>query len=591
MYHDPKSHDARGRDQALSPAVPPYAEATEPNLTPHNTVDRTIHAQLAQLFGALSPAAIILAYLDWAFHLASAPGRQLELAKGAAQQWSRLMTPQRWTKPAPQDRRFKDEAWSYLPFNYISQSFLLGEEWLTQATGALPGVSSSHKKVVAFAARQMLDVFSPSNFAFTNPEVMRACLQTSGWNFVNGARNFIEDARRLALHQPLDEDDRFTVGQNIATTPGKVVFRNELMELIQYEPMTSEVMAEPVLIVPAWIMKYYILDLSPHNSLIRYLVSQGLTVFCISWKNPGAEMRDTSLDDYRRLGIMAALDSIKSICGSKKVHACGYCLGGTLLSAAVAAMARDTDDRLASLTLLAAQTDFTEAGELLLFIDESELALLEDVMWWQGYLDSSQMAGAFQMLRSNDLVWSRIIKNYLLGEREHRNDLMAWNADATRMPYRMQSEYLRLFFLDNDLAEGRFFIEGKPVAIAEITVPMFVVGTETDHIAPWRSVYKIHLLNQGDITFVLTSGGHNAGIVSEPGHQHRHFRIARRLRGSPYLSPDNWQMAAAEEAGSWWPKWVAWLKSHSSDPKPPPPLGLPDTPAFAAAPGTYVFQT
>lgn len=582
-------------DQTLLSAEPQYSDQVREkelgDLSPHNAFDRAIHAQQALSFGALSPAAIVLAYLDWALHLANAPGRQLELAKAALHQWSRLMRPERWAKPAPQDRRFNDEGWSCLPFNYIAQTFLLGEEWLAQVTGPLPGVSNSHKKVIAFAARQMLDAFSPSNFAFTNPEVLRASLKTAGWSFINGARHFTEDMGRLASHESLDQDDHFAVGKNLGMTPGKVVFRNELMELIQYEPTTSEVVPEPVLIVPAWIMKYYILDLSPHNSLIRYLVSQGLTVFCISWKNPDAGMRDIGLDEYRRLGIMAAFDSVQSICGTEKVHACGYCLGGTLLTAAAAAMARDGDDRLASLTSLAAQTDFTEAGELLLFIDESELALLEDVMWRQGYLDGSQMAGAFQILRSNDLFWSRMIKAYLLGEREQRSDLMTWNADATRMPYKMQTEYLRSFFLNDDLAEGRFFIDGAPVTVSEITVPMFVVGTETDHIAPWRSVYKIHLLNQGDITFVLTSGGHNAGIVSEPGHPHRHFKIARRSPGSPYLSPENWERAANDEDGSWWPNWVAWLKSQSGVLKAAPPLGLPGASSLGPAPGTYVYQT
>ncbi|MGH7227167.1 MAG: PHA/PHB synthase family protein, partial [Gemmataceae bacterium] len=351
----------------------------------------------------------------------------------------------------------------------------------------------------------------------TNPEVLAASVNESGRNFAEGFRNYIDDLRRAASGQPIDETSGFIVGKDVATTPGKVVLRNELIELISYAPATEQVRPEPLLIVPAWIMKYYILDLSPGNSLIRYLVSQGFTVFCISWRNPTAEMRNVGFDEYRRLGVMAALEAIGDICGEAKIHACGYCLGGTLLSIAAAAMGRNGDQRLATVTMLAAQTDFTEAGELQLFTDESQIALLDDVMWRQGYLDSSQMAGAFQMLRSNELVWSRLIKTYLLGEREQPNDLMAWNADATRMPYRMHSEYLHKMFLHNDLAEGRFRVEGRPIAISAIREPIFAVSTERDHVAPWRSVYKIHLLNEGDITFVLTSGGHNAGIVSEPG--------------------------------------------------------------------------
>jgi polyhydroxyalkanoate synthase len=367
--------------------------------------------------------------------------------------------------------------------------------------------------------------------------------------------------------------------------------RTRLMELIQYAPAGDQVRPEPILIVPAWIMKYYILDLSPKNSLIRYLVAQGFTVFCVSWRNPGAELRDVSFDDYRRDGVMAALDAIRAITGWSRVHGCGYCLGGTLLSIAAAAMARDGDRRLASITLLAAQTDFTEAGELQLFTDESQLALLDDVMWRQGYLDSKQMAGAFQMLRSNDLIWSHLIRTYLLGERERPNDLTAWNADATRMPYRMHSDYLHSMFVRNDLAEGRFKVDGRAVAIGEIGAPIFAVGTENDHVAPWRSVYKIHLLNPGEITFVLTSGGHNAGIVSEPGHPNRHFRQAcRACSGAPYTASDDWLAAVAPREGSWWPAWTAWLHERSGPWTRPPPMGAPEAgyPPLDTAPGRYV---
>jgi polyhydroxyalkanoate synthase len=346
------------------------------------------------------------------------------------------------------------------------------------------------------------------------------------------------------------------------------------------------------LIVPAWIMKYYILDLSPHNSMVRYLVAQGFTVFCISWRNPDPSMRDVALDDYRRLGVMAAIDAVSAICEGAKIHATGYCLGGTLLSIAAAAMARDHDKRLATLTLLAAQTDFTEAGELQLFINDAQLAFLDDVMWAQGYLDSSQMAGAFQMLRANDLIWSHLVRRYYLGEEDHPNDLMSWNMDATRMPYRMHSEYLRTMFLNDDLAEGQYLAGGRKISLADIHLPVFLIGTENDHIAPWRSVYKFQLLNSGDVTFVLTSGGHNAGVVSEPGHKHRHFCVRERQRGDLYVPPEEWQAAAACQEGSWWPSWSGWLAARSGAPVPPPPEGRPEAgyPALEEAPGKYVLE-
>jgi polyhydroxyalkanoate synthase len=339
-------------------------------------------------------------------------------------------------------------------------------------------------------------------------------------------------------------------------------------------------------------MKYYILDLQPHNSLIKYLVDHGHTVFAISWKNPDAEDRDLGLEDYRELGINAALKAVGAIVPNCKVHGVGYCLGGTLLSIAAAAMAREGQQPLATLTLFAAQVDFEEAGEIMLFIDESQLLYLEDMMWETGYLDTKQMAGAFQLLRSKDLVWSRLVRTYLLGEEEKLNDLMTWNADATRMPYRMHSDYLRHLFLDNALAHGKYRVDGRPVALSDIRVPILAVGTVTDHVAPWKSVYKIHLLTDTEVTFVLTSGGHNAGIVSEPGKPRRAYQISTTAATDKYVDPDAWVVATPKREGSWWPAWRGWLTKHSGEKVPPPALGNARAgyKALADAPGTYVLQ-
>ena len=560
-------------------------------------LDRRVHSAQARLTQGLSPEAIALAFLDWGMHLANAPYHRVDLARLALEQARSLLAavlgfaPAPCIEPQPGDHRFASPAWQQQPFAAIEQAFLLTEAWWQAATTGLPGVAAAQERIVSFAMRQVLDVASPSNLPWLNPEVIAATCRTGGHNLLDGLANLAADIRHTASGSAM-ADSSFRVGQDLAATPGRVVLRNALMELIQYAPATPTVRPEPMLIVPAWIMKYYILDLSPQNSLIRWLVGQGYTVFCISWRNPDASMADTSFDDYRRHGVMAALDAVTAITGAKRVHATGYCLGGTLLAVAAAAMAGNGDHRLASVTLFAAQTDFTEAGELQLFTTEAQLATLDDIMWEHGTLDSRQMAGAFQLLRSNDLVWSRMVRSYLLGEREVPNDLMAWNADATRMPYRMHSEYLRRLFLHNDLAEGRFDVEGRPISLADIHAPFFMVGTETDHVAPWRSVYKLQLLNDGDITFVLTSGGHNAGIVSEPGHPHRHFRIRERLSGERYIGPDEWANLAIVEDGSWWPIWAAWLEERSGTPVPPPGMGeaARGYPPLDAAPGRYVME-
>ena len=566
-------------------------------------LDHAFQAAIARASFGLSPVDMWSTWADWALHLALAPGKQQQLwLKGVRKSqrfWQYALQAPRQDDdrgpciaPLAQDKRFSSDDWQKFPFSLYYQAFLLTQQWWHNATTDVPGVSHDHERTLQFASRQILDVFSPSNNPLTNPEVINRTREELGQNFLRGFQNLAEDWERMAGgKRPFGAED-FEVGRDVAVTPGKVVFRNRLIELIQYAPSTAKVHSEPLLIVPAWIMKYYILDLSPENSLVRYLVAQGFTVFTISWKNPGPDDRDLSLEDYRRLGVMDALDAIERITSTEKTHLLGYCLGGTLCVIAAAAMAREEDDRLASLTLLAAETDFSEAGELSLFINESQVRMLEDLMWEQGFLDTNQMSGAFQLLRSNDLIWSKMLRAYMLGERAEMNDLMAWNSDGTRMPYKMHSEYLRHMFLENALSSGKYEVDGRPVSLGDIRLPLFVVGTETDHVAPWRSVYKIHGITDTDVTFALTNGGHNAGVVSEPGHPRRHHRIHHLARDARHISPDEWLETAAYIDGSWWPSWVQWLDDRSGKAANPPPLGLVrgKYSALCDAPGTYVKQ-
>lgn len=560
-------------------------------------VDHLMNAMMAQATGGVSPAAVMLAWMDWALHIASSPAKQIALGQKAVSSmahWGDYVagaaagrSPPPVAEPHAGDRRFSAREWSFWPFNAMAQGFLLTEEWWNAATTGVSGVSRRHENQVNFMARQWLDRRAPSNFLPTNPEVLACTLLESGGNLVRGARNLIEDMQHQIGGEPPVGTERYRVGRDIAATPGRVVFRNHLIELIRYDPATPQVRAEPLLIVPAWIMKYYILDLSPENSLVRYLVGQGHTVFMVSWRNPTEEDRDLGMDAYRTDGVMAALDAIGGILPGRRIHACGYCLGGTMLAITASALARDGDDRLASVTLLAAQTDFTEAGELTVFIDDSQIAYLEHMMWARGFLDTTRMAGAFQLLRSTDLIWSRQVEQYLKGRREPANDLVAWNADQTRMPYRMHAEYLRSLFLENQLMGGRFLVDGRPVSLSDIRAPIFAVGTTRDHIAPWRSVYKINLPTDTKVTFVLTTGGHNAGIVSEPGHRGRGYQIATRRPEDRYVDPDTWVESAPRRDGSWWPAWSEWLVEQGTpDLGSPPPAGE----GLGAAPGTYVFQ-
>lgn len=568
------------------------------------TLDRTLQAALGNISGGISPAALLIAFVDWYSHLLINPGKQFELISLFQENYWHLFsqltghlsgdaTGEYSPVTGPQDKRFVAKSWQTFPYSYMYESFLMMQNWWHVAATDVRGVNKHHEEVVDFTLRQILDMLSPSNYPLTNPEVLEKTVAEQGQNFVRGYENFLDDLNRYQTHQPPAGAEQFVIGENIAITPGKIIYRNELIELIQYAPQTDEVYAEPILITPAWIMKYYILDLAPQHSLVNYLVKHGHTVFMISWKNPTKKERNLGLNDYLNLGILSALDIVKKTVLDEKVHLVGYCLGGTLAAIAAATLARDEVDCLASLTLLAAQTDFTEPGELGLFIDEAQLTFLENLMLEKGYLDTQQMAGAFQLLRPNDLIWSRLIHDYMLGSRSAMTDLMAWNADATRMPYRMHSEYLRNLFLDNQLAKGKYLVNDRPIALPDIRIPIFVVATERDHVSPWRSVFKINLLTTTDVTFTLTSGGHNAGIVSLPSKKtKRHYRSNTLDKNQRYLDADTWYEKSKVEEGSWWLVWEHWLTALSSKKIKPPHFGAKQkgvTP-IEDAPGTYVLE-
>lgn len=602
------SHTRRATPAGTAPAHASAAHTKEP-LAPEKAptsaastfadhLDRAAMATTARFTGNVSPAAVALAWADWAMHAMTAPGHQLDVFRAFTHPDQSAAPSKATGGPPPADRRFRDPAWDALPFSWWRNRFLRAQYFVDEMTGDIPGVDPHHRDVVRFMARQWLDVFAPSNQWFLNPEVLAAIRASHGQNLVDGAQRWWSDLQDMAAgHAPgagPKACEAFRVGHEIAATPGKIVYRNACFELIQYAPMQPRTWREPVLIVPSWLLKYYILDLEAQHSLVRFLVEQGHTVFMISWHNPGPQARDRGLEDYLDTGLLTALREVRRLTGEVPVHACGYCLGGTLLAIAAAALARrrgrgDLDARaLASVTLLAAQTDFSEPGELGLFIDASQVAYLEAMMWRQGFISGEQLAGTFQLLNSRDLIWSRLMRDYLLGKPAQTTDFTVWNADTTRIPARLHSQCLRELYLNNALATGALKLGAQPVALADIRTPTFVVATERDHISPWRSVYKLHLLYHGDLTFALVSGGHNVGVVCPPGHPSSHYRVATRTAGSTYRDPDAWFDATSAMPSSWWPAWQAWLLARGGGESVAAPWP-PENP-LGDAPGDYVLE-
>ncbi|HSV84785.1 MAG TPA: alpha/beta fold hydrolase [Ramlibacter sp.] len=584
------------------PATPPFARAAFPHHP--EPLDQPLKIAIARWAHGISPASVALAHTDWLTHLAVSPSKQAELTSSALRKsllwWQYAL--QAWRgEPAPcieasaDDRRFSHAEWQLPATAALAQSFLLAQQWWCEASTGVRGVSQHHEDMVAFTVRQWLDMLSPSNFPLLNPQVLKETALTGGGNLASGAANWWRDAMAVAAGGKPRGVEAFRPGHEVALTPGKVVYRNRLIELIQYEPVAAQVQREPLLIVPSWIMKYYILDLTPDDSLVKYLVGQGHTVFMVSWRNPAGADRNLGFDDYLEHGVLDALQAVQALRPHTAIHAAGYCLGGTLLAIAAAWLSARHRHPLKTVTLLAAQADFEEPGELGLFMDESQIAFLEDLMSDRGYLDGREMAGAFQLINSKDLVWSKLVHEYLMGAQSPVTALRAWNADATRMPARMHSEYLRRLYQDNQLAAGDYQVRGEPVDLADIRVPLFVVATERDHVSPWRSVYKLLRLARAPARFVLVSGGHNVGIVSPPegpsAHPEAGYRYADHAAGGAPKAPERWLAAARTTRGSWWACWNEWLQEHASGTVRARPVpAVPIDGAVLPAPGRYVLQ-
>ncbi|SNS35439.1 MULTISPECIES: alpha/beta hydrolase [unclassified Azospirillum] len=490
--------------------------------------------------------------------------------------------------PAKEDKRFKDSAWDENTlFDYIKQSYLLTARWLQSTVREVEGMDDKTAKKVDFYTRQFVDAMAPSNFVLTNPEVLRKTLESGGENLVKGLENLLGDLERgkgqLAIS--MTDYSKFKVGENIAATPGKVIYQNELMQLIQYEPTTEQQFKRPLLIVPPWINKFYILDLRPSNSLVKWLCDQGHTVFIVSWVNPDEKLADKTWEDYMNLGPLSALDAIEQATGETEINAVGYCIGGTLMASTLAYMAAKGDERIKSILYLVTLTDFTEPGELSVFIDEEQLAALEEKMNSQGYLNGQSMATTFNMLRANDLIWSFVVNNYLLGKDPFPFDLLYWNSDATRMPAAMHSFYLRNMYQRNLLVQpGGLTLKGVPIDLSQIKVPTFMLSTREDHITPWKSTYAATQLYGGPVKFVLAASGHIAGVVNPPAaNKYSHFTNTKLPK-----DPEQWMASAKEVPGSWWPEYAKWVQKYAGAKVPPRVPGDGKLKALEAAPGSYV---
>jgi polyhydroxyalkanoate synthase len=519
--------------------------------------------------------------------------RQAELMQGYAKLWESAA--RRFNNepaepaqdPAPDDRRFHDKAWTEPYFDFLKQAYLLNARWLQETLPASPGLDPKTKRKVEFYTRQLVDALAPTNFAATNPQVLRLALESKGESLRKGLENLLHDLERgqgrLAIS--MTDYEAFKVGENLAITPGKVVFQNRMFQLLQYRPATETVYRRPLLIVPPWINKFYILDLKPANSFIRWAVGEGHSVFVISWVNPDESHADVDFEDYIRDGVLKALDAVEEATSEREINTIGYCIGGTLLAASLSLLAARNDRRVPSATFFASLVDFREPGELAVFIDEEQIALLKRHMEERGYLEAHFMATVFNLLRDRDLIWSFVVNNYLLGREPMAFDLLYWNSDATRMPAKMHQFYLRNMYLENRLiAPGGLEMLGVPIDLRKITIPVYQLSTKEDHIAPWQSTYAASQLYRGPYTFVLSGSGHIAGVINPPPSK----KYGYWTNAENPTNPDDWLAGASQHEGSWWPHWAEWVKPFAGDRVPAREPGSGPLKALEDAPGSYV---
>ncbi len=551
--------------------------------------------------GPVDPLNIGAAFLEMTARLMSDPAKLFEAQAALWQDYMALWqnTTQRLlgqeveplVREDAGDRRFRDAAWNENTlFDFVKQSYLLSARSMQSTVRGVEGLDDKTAKKVDFYTRQFVDAMAPSNFVMTNPEVLRATIESGGENLLSGLENLIEDLERGKgrLDIKMTDPDAFKLGENIAVTPGKVVFQNDFMQLIQYAPTTERVFGRPLLIIPPWINKYYILDLKESNSFVKWAAAEGHTVFVVSWVNPDGRLADKTFEDYMAEGPLAALDAIERATGERQANVIGYCLGGTLLACTLAYMAAVGDDRVASATYFASMVDFAEAGELSVFIDEEQIAFLEERMAKDGYLDGADMASTFNMLRANDLIWSFVINNYLLGKDPFPFDLLYWNGDSTRMPAAMHGFYLRKMYQENRLVEpGGISLKGEPIDLGRIETPTFILSTREDHIAPWKSTYSATQLYGGPVRFVLSASGHIAGVVNPPAAEKYCFWTNARKP----MSPEAWLKGADRHEGSWWPTWAKWVAKYGDKKVPARHPGDGGLEVVEDAPGSYVRVT